>query len=101
MIKESIVGVRCEFSDEQKDCHADEFALVVNERRIFMKKRHVCLLNNAEKFAVIGESPLYIHPSGIVNLIGPSKRREFWLTINSRGYLEGFFIRDSDLIFNF
>lgn len=99
-VKESIIGVRCEFSENQQETGEDETAIMINGKELYIKNKNLGIMHNAEKSAVLGESPCYIKSSGIFDIAGPSRRREYWLKINSRGYLKELFVEEESVILN-
>ena len=99
LLKYEVLGIRCELCEKQQGARQDETIVVINGEKASIKTKSIGFFQPAEKFAVIGESPCYIKNSGIINLVGPSKLGNFLLKLNSRGYLEEFFIPESEVIF--
>ncbi len=99
LLKNEIAGVRCAFSDCQKDVHEGEVLIEIGARKVIIKINNIALVEPVEKFAVIGEKPCYLKSSGIIEIAGPTASNDFLLKINSRGYSEEFFVNEEDVIF--
>jgi len=99
ILKEMILGIRCELHYEQKDAFHDELIVSIDGKKLCLKAENIGWLEPIIKFAVIGGSPAYIKASSLVDITGPNRRREYWLRINSRSYIEEFFVKEENLIF--
>ncbi len=98
-LKEEIFGVRCELCRREFEICHDEVIVSINNKKVAVRKKDIGLLEPAEKFAVLGESACYLKNSGIFDLIGPARNRDFLLKINSRGYLHEFLVPEREVLF--
>lgn len=99
LLKNEILGIKCELSENQRETQGDEIRIVLHGRELITKKRMVCVQEPAERFAVLGEKPCYMRGCGFVSITGPTVSRQFFLRVNSRGNLHEFFIPEDDVLF--
>lgn len=98
-LKNEVFGIKCELLGREFEICHDEVIVSINNKKIVVRKKDIGLLEPAEKFAVLGEKACYLKNSGIFDLIGPARNRDFLLKINSRGYLHEFFVSEGDVLF--
>jgi len=99
LVKERILGIKCELVPNRSEVHCGETRISVNGKEILVKTDYLTLLKPVEKFAVCGESPVLLNCKGILSMMGPTATRDYLVKTNSRGYIEEFFVKESDVLF--
>lgn len=98
-LKEEILGIICVLKENQQGAFHDEKIISIAGKSILIKEEHIDFLYPDEKAAALGESSCILKPSGLTAISGPSSFRKYRILVNSRGYVEEFFINEGDLIF--
>ena len=98
-IKERILGIKCELVPNRKEVLCGETRISINGKEILVRTEHLTLLKPAEKFAAVGESPVLLNKTGVLNMIGPALTGDYLIKTNSRGYVEEFFVKERDVLF--
>ena len=99
LMKNEVLGIRCELETCQHEMLGDEVSISLNGNNVIVNKNNLGFLEPREKFACIGESPVFLKSESLVGIIGPTKTSEFLLKVNSRGYLHEFLVPEEDVIF--
>jgi len=99
LLKDCVLGIKCELVSDRCDISHGETKISVNGREIFVRTENLELMRLAERFAVLGESPIILSNSGIISMIGPTLARNFLVKINSRGYLNEILVPEDSVLF--
>jgi len=99
MLKKKVKAIRCKLSQNQEGAYDDEFIISMNGKYLCMKKRYI-FVEEEVKRDILGIDWAYIHPDGVLSITGPNCLREYLIRLNSRGYMEQFFVKDTDLVWN-
>jgi hypothetical protein len=99
LLKESVIGIKIDLSGSQDSAFPDENVVNISGKKVLIKSKYIGELEPREKFAVLGESPFYLRKEGILSIIGPTTRKKYLVSTNSRGYQEKFFVSEEDVLF--